>query len=662
MQNQRAPNLFNVVDKIEINSKFIASQWVKIRNINLIFHAHKISPQKFRDKFAIPIIEFFCAVIREKKSAGDCPIMTKFVHFMLEKGISPKDVFDICMGLRRTIISYLFKEKLIQGNALETMDEMATLFDANLSGVLNVFTTFYKEQQKNIEVSESQQKKYNQILKIINFINTKIVIVQNSRIIMCNKSFFEIIAIKNIQELYKRYEDGFSFMTNINCDEKECDLKKVDKWLSQLNNSKKPFTTDIYHQKYGKVFTYSGRVTILPDSNPIQYIITLNNIASHLDKEEELQEKLSHDKLTGLYSYAKFEHLIGEAQRIALNEGTNLALSIVDIPKLKEINENQGYDAGDRVIIEVAEDIRSHADDSMILAHLEGSRFGILMPYESEQACYDWCHTLSVQLNTKTERKTVSVTGFDLTEKINRLLMRAYDLADMARTAVHTDFENIDLYDILPEQDIFIEQFKDIDKIDTSLYFKSLPILSENKLISINQDDIALSISNKQLAIAHIDDTVYLRLTSLGAVQAKIGTIDPKNKIFTIHKFRFDEHSPLDRKKFRIEAKENLPIKVVSSGGALNGIVLNFNQDHIALVLKNKKRLHVGDLVSVIVFFEIENLVKPFNTHANIERIEKVKEGFKIVLACNFDTVNKKLLSDYLAHRQREVIQELQNI
>jgi hypothetical protein len=155
--------------------------------------------------------------------------MSKLVNFLLEKNITPKDVFDICMGLRRTMVSFLFREKLIEVYASEVITELAILFDANLSGVLSIFTTYYEKKQQAEQRSKIQQKKFSQILKIINFINTKIIIVQNGHIILANQPF----------------------------------LEAIDEWLDSINKSDKPFTANIFNNKMADIFTCSGQITTL---------------------------------------------------------------------------------------------------------------------------------------------------------------------------------------------------------------------------------------------------------------------------------------------------------------------------------------------------------------------------------------------------------------
>ena len=75
--------------------------------------------------------------------------------------------------------------------------------------------------------------------------------------------------------------------------------------------------------------------------------------------EARLQELLGTDTLTGLPNRHVFkEHLIHSLKR-ALRVGYSLSLMLVDIDHLGEINEQHGSGAGDRVLIEIAQILKS---------------------------------------------------------------------------------------------------------------------------------------------------------------------------------------------------------------------------------------------------------------------------------------------------------------
>ncbi len=667
MQNikELAPNLLNIVSDIEFGQDKIVSEWIEVSTVKVVFKSYKISAKKFKDGFGISILEYFIAVVREEKEVGNCPIMTKLVLFLLEKNITPKDVFDICMGLRRILISYLFREGLIQNNALNIMDEIADLFDANLSGVLTIFTKYYQEQQKTVLQSLTYQQKLKQIMKIINLLNTKIIIIQNSRMIMGNQSFFDTIGVKDIKDFYQKYENTFSFMRNIDCYKEYFNINDMDVWLKKVYDSNQPFKTEIYNHKHAKEFTYSGRITTLPESDPIQYIVTLNNINSYIEDIAEIKKMTNHDELTGLNSYTAFEHLLGKAQEEARIDGSKLALVIVDIPEIKKINEEDGRNYGDEIIIEVAECIKSFANDTMTLAHLEGGRFGILMPCESDQGCYDWCCSLQMKLSTKSERKTVAITAFDLWETVNKLQMRAYNLVETAMSAeddsVQTDFEYIKVFVNISDQEQFTSKLKEINIINTSLYYKELPVSVSNKVLSVNRESVILNLSNKQLLIASDNDAIYLEFPLLGFVKASIKHVDLINMNMSVHKFSLDKYSPKQRKKFRIGVEKNTLISISYSGLVVEGMVIDVNEDSIALTLKSKKNLYEGSLVFAKMMLNIENNIELFHTSATVQKIEKMKDTYKVVLFCHLNSESETLLHRYIAKRQIEIINEMRN-
>ncbi len=659
------PNLLHMIGNIESDRSSIVSSWVTIDAVNTIFKSYEISSKKFASGFGIPILEYFIAVVRDEKLAGDCPVMSKLVNFLLEKNITPKDVFNICMGLRKTLVAYLFKKELIKNNVIETMDEIALLFDANLSGVLGIFTAFYQKQQSKIQESIVQDKKFKQILKIINFIHTKIIIVQNSRVILGNKSFFNTFGIENIKELYEKYENGLCFMQEIDCKSSSFKAAEINSWLQKIHDVNKPFKTNIYNKKYKKVFTYSCRITALPDSDPIQYVLAFNNIDLHLEEDEhEIKEKLRYDVLTGLYNDIEFENILGSQKQKALKERFNLAIAIVDISDFKDINEKQSNEAENKIVLEIAKDIQKLSKDTMSVARLEGNRFGILMQCESEQNCYDWCCALHMVISKKLKHTTIAISAVDLVETVHRIQIRAFDIVDIANAldqdAVYTDFENIKPYDLLPDQEKFTDRLKNLTHITTSLFYKELTVVANNKFVSIDKHDVSIILSDKQLSIAKPDDTIYVDFPSLGHVKASIKSTDTQKKLAVVHKFSVDKNSPLNRKKFRITAKENTHVSIISKGLASEGTVLNMNNEYIALYVKRTNNLQETGLVFIEFMTDLDEHLESFSTNATITKIDKVKNGYKLLLYCLLNDKNKNILTDYIAKRQMEIIRELQ--
>ncbi len=654
MKKMFAPQLLSVVSFLENNRYQIAQEWVLLNTVLSVFKAQNISAKKFQKSYAVPIIEYFISVVREDKEAGNCPIMSKLVAFLLQKEITPKNVFDVCMGLRRTLVSYLFKNSLVK-DEVEMMDEIATIFDANLSGVLEIFTEYYERKLKLIEESKVQQKKFNQVLKIINFINTKIIIIQSGHIIMANKPFFEMIGVENLKELYRLNNFDFSFMKNFECASKKYNFKNNTDWIDDVMKSNKAFKTDIFHHKYNRDFKYSGRITTLPNSEPLQYLIALHNIDTHIEEEIKIRKTLEYDPLTGFYTSAMQESLILSEQSKSNSGKYEMAFLVIEVGNL----ENP------KVLLEIVNLLKSAVSEEMIVAHIQSNKFGIAIPYLSAQDCYDWCNELYIRLYKDHDDITVSLTSFDHNESLESVKERAFDLLEIVKKSaqeyVSTDFLNIELYNPIAQEEVYITILKDMQKVKTTLYYQDIPISAEHKILKVHKSSIELLLSKKELKVANISKIIYLELPSIGHIKASIDTINKITNSVSIYKFKAPKHLPLDRKIFRISATVNTEVRIILSGSIYIGTLMNVNHEYIAVRLERKRNLDVGLIVSISVELEINKVFELLNCDATIYKIEKINHEYEVVFLCHLDSQNSTLLNKYIANRQLEVIHELKS-
>ena len=96
-----------------------------------------------------------------------------------------------------------------------------------------------------------------------------------------------------------------------------------------------------------------------------------------------LTEMATSDPLTGLANHRTFhERLRNEVAR-ALRHGRPLSLAIVDLDQFKEINDNAGHGAGDKVLATVAKELQRAARAEDVLARIGGDEFALLLPETS---------------------------------------------------------------------------------------------------------------------------------------------------------------------------------------------------------------------------------------------------------------------------------------
>jgi diguanylate cyclase (GGDEF)-like protein len=655
------PNLFKISNLLEKNRIELASYWVEIVTLKALFKIRNISSLKFRNSYAIPILDYFIAVVRDEKSIGDCPAMSKLVHFLLSKEITPREVFDICTGLKRTLLIFLLAQKVVVNKPIPFVEELSSIFDANLSGVLEIFTNLYAVAQKKLATAKLQAVKLHQTLKIINNIDTKIIMINKGNIVLANEPFLNMLGVKHLNELDIGFKNELKFLNNISM-YKNYFNSNQELWIKKVCKQSKPFVCEIFNEESKRSFYYSVRVTYMPDSTYGEYIMTFSNISEHIKDEKEFHYLLTHDELTGLRNYPAFEKLIWTKIDEVKKSKSRLFLVIIDIPELREMNKKEGLEYGDLIISKLIESLKFLVDKDVYLARLEGSRFGVLLEYKDELEAYDWSLKLYERVKKNHLRIILAMSEVDLSETINKLFLRVYELIEKSNRSedkilLH-DFKNIVAYKNLPNQDKYIENILHYKSVAMSLFYMELPIVFEAEIVSCMEDSVVLTLSSKQIGIAAVDMPIYFKLNSIGNIKAYIKEIDKKKNRVIIHKFRSDRHSPLSRRLFRVKVLDTIKAYIEESNREYSVEILDMNYEFIAIEIDRKRNFDFNSVVFIDMLLPMQDSFESLQLQAKIIRVEKNPQGYKMVLSFETDDESEKILQQYISNCQMKIMHD----
>lgn len=101
------------------------------------------------------------------------------------------------------------------------------------------------------------------------------------------------------------------------------------------------------------------------------------------ESNAELQQLAATDVLTRLWNRRHFEQAASAAMGLAERYGDPLSLIMFDIDHFKSINDRWGHQAGDRVLIEMAQRVRASLRAVDVLARWGGEEFVVMMPHGS---------------------------------------------------------------------------------------------------------------------------------------------------------------------------------------------------------------------------------------------------------------------------------------
>jgi diguanylate cyclase (GGDEF)-like protein len=101
---------------------------------------------------------------------------------------------------------------------------------------------------------------------------------------------------------------------------------------------------------------------------------------SHAQLFEQVKHQAITDGLTGLYNHIYFKNRLAEELNRAQRKGTCCSLLMLDLDKLKEINDTYGHPVGDAAIRHVSSILRSLLRSGDTAARYGGEEFAVILP------------------------------------------------------------------------------------------------------------------------------------------------------------------------------------------------------------------------------------------------------------------------------------------
>ncbi|SOR27594.1 Diguanylate cyclase/phosphodiesterase with PAS/PAC and GAF sensor(S) [Methylorubrum extorquens] len=95
--------------------------------------------------------------------------------------------------------------------------------------------------------------------------------------------------------------------------------------------------------------------------------------------EERAWRAANHDALTGLPNRRLFHQRLEQALTAAERGGTSVSLLLLDLDNLRDVNDTLGHDAGDAVLVEVAQRLQDGLRETDTVARLSGDEFALLL-------------------------------------------------------------------------------------------------------------------------------------------------------------------------------------------------------------------------------------------------------------------------------------------
>lgn len=198
--------------------------------------------------------------------------------------------------------------------------------------------------------------------------------------------------------------------------------------------------------------TYAGRrkwsqiekETLIEITKIVSFYLLKLRVSEKID--ERLEYMKNYDTMTGLPTLHKFRK---DVQRL-LKAGTGrYAVIYWDIANFKFINDTYGYQAGDRILHDLASFLKEKlSQEECMVARVSADKFVGFRPAEGQEELRQWVNEVGVEFHDLQREKNISVnmiliSGVYLMEEENRDISTAIDNANVARKAGKGGIPNV---------------------------------------------------------------------------------------------------------------------------------------------------------------------------------------------------------------------------
>jgi diguanylate cyclase (GGDEF)-like protein/PAS domain S-box-containing protein len=121
------------------------------------------------------------------------------------------------------------------------------------------------------------------------------------------------------------------------------------------------------------------RTNLLHDANVKGIVLNTRDISERKAFEEQLQHQAFHDSITNLANRALFRDRVQHALERQSREDRPISVLFMDLDDFKTINDSLGHAAGDRMLAEVGERLKTCLRSADTAARLGGDEFAILL-------------------------------------------------------------------------------------------------------------------------------------------------------------------------------------------------------------------------------------------------------------------------------------------
>ena len=293
---------------------------------------------------------------------------------------------------------FIYKENKPKIINLEISKQEKNIIITILISLFLIFSLIIILLRKNSQTKKLLQTVINSSDDLIYYKDSKL------RYIGCNKSFENLLAKKESEIIGKNDFELF-----------EEDLAKVfrreDFEVLDENNLITSNEWIIFGHK--RIFFQTKRIPFIYKNKKIGILGIARDITGLYEIQEKLKKQTYYDELTKIFNRKAYNERIQEKFDLFDRYDTNFTIAMYDLDNFKNINDTYGHDIGDKVLVEITNEVKSIIRKTDFLFRVGGEEFVIIFDKISLDESYDIAEKIRINISKmqiiENEKITISM-------------------------------------------------------------------------------------------------------------------------------------------------------------------------------------------------------------------------------------------------------------
>jgi diguanylate cyclase (GGDEF)-like protein len=214
---------------------------------------------------------------------------------------------------------------------------------------------------------------------------------------------------------------------------------------SMIPETEAIFEADLLARQHPELILEQAReVLLLRSLHTLREINTLRAAPDGASARAlELEEETRRDELTGVYTRAYLDQFLGREFDNSTRHKWPLSVAFADLDNFKNINDNFGQQAGDRILQATARILRSNTRETDLIARYGGEEFVVVLPATDAETARNICERIVMAFRNTghvigSDHATVTVSVGCATHGTQTLFSNVADFVKAADQALYT--------------------------------------------------------------------------------------------------------------------------------------------------------------------------------------------------------------------------------